>query len=65
MFKHTVDALANPGAVVLGVSLPFALIAGYGVARVSSSLFNELRNVVFARVRFTYATIIPSHHREI
>lgn len=32
--------------------LPVALLFGYGALRVSSSLFNELRDVVFARVRY-------------
>ena len=32
--------------------LPLGLIAGYGLLRLSSSLFNELRDSVFARVRY-------------
>ncbi len=32
--------------------LPVALLLGYGLLRLFSSLFNELRDVVFARVRY-------------
>jgi len=32
--------------------LPVALLAAYGVLKLASTLFNELRDVVFARVRF-------------
>ncbi|MDX1654423.1 MAG: ABC transporter ATP-binding protein/permease, partial [Candidatus Competibacteraceae bacterium] len=33
-------------------ALPVALLLAYGALRMASSLFNELRDVVFARVRF-------------
>lgn len=51
-FKWSVDALtvstASTGTVVAAV--PLALLLGYGLARITSSLFHELRGAVFARV---------------
>src|SRR5205823_10173162 len=43
-YKHAVDAL-SPAKVVIAV--PVALIIAYGLARVMSQGFNELRNAVF------------------
>jgi ATP-binding cassette subfamily B protein len=34
------------------VVLPLGLLFAYGMLRLSSSLFNELRDAVFARVRY-------------
>ncbi len=50
VLKQIVDALEKGGSAVL--VLPVSLLFGYGLLRLSSSLFNELRDVVFARVRF-------------
>lgn len=52
--KQAIDALSVP-AVALAV--PLGLIVAYGLARVSNQLFNELRDLVFARVveRATHA----------
>lgn len=36
----------------LAVAVPLGLIAGYGLLRLCSSLFNELRDALFARVRY-------------
>lgn len=47
--KGIVDALDTPEGRVL--ALPIALLIGYGVLRLAGSAFNELRDVVFARVR--------------
>ena len=52
LYKQAVDALApapgsSPGGVVV---VPIALIIAYGLARVMSQGFNELRNAVFAKV---------------
>ena len=47
LYKHAVDALA-PGRAAIVV--PVAVIVAYGLARVMSQGFNELRNAVFARV---------------
>jgi ATP-binding cassette, subfamily B, heavy metal transporter len=47
--KSLVDALdAKPENLVL--ALPVALLLAYGAARVASTLFTELRQIVFARV---------------
>ena len=47
LYKHAVDALSPSNAVI---TVPIALIVTYGVARVMSQGFNELRNAVFAKV---------------
>ncbi len=49
LLKHIVDALAqDPAAAVLAV--PVALIAGYGLLRLATSLFTELREFFFVEV---------------
>ena len=50
ILKGLVDAFEQAGEAIL--VLPVALLLGYGVLKLSSSLFNELRDVVFARVRY-------------
>jgi ATP-binding cassette subfamily B protein len=47
LYKHAVDALAPSNVVV---AVPIALIIAYGLARVMSQGFNELRTAVFAKV---------------
>ena len=47
VFKHIVDALGKPHALLV---LPVFLVAGYGVLRLCSTLFGELRDAVFAKV---------------
>ena len=47
LYKQAVDAL-SPANIVIAV--PVALIVAYGLARVLSQGFNELRNAVFAKV---------------
>ncbi len=49
ILKEIVDALERGGAGAL--VLPVALLAGYGALRIAGSLFNELRDGVFAKVR--------------
>ena len=48
--KGIVDALESPELVM--AALPASLLLAYGVLKLASSLFNELRDVVFARVRY-------------
>jgi ATP-binding cassette, subfamily B, heavy metal transporter len=49
LLKHIVDALAGlPTGAVLAV--PVALIAGYGLLRLATSLFTELREFFFVKV---------------
>ena len=50
VLKQIVDAFENPQTQAL--VLPVTLLLAYGVLRLGSSLFNELRDVVFARVRY-------------
>lgn len=50
VLKEIVDLMERSGGVEL--VLPVALLLAYGALRLSSTLFNELRDVVFARVRY-------------
>jgi ABC-type transport system involved in Fe-S cluster assembly fused permease/ATPase subunit len=50
VLKHIVDQLGLPDRSAL--VLPLALLLAYGALRLISGLFNELRDAVFARVRF-------------
>ena len=47
LMKQIVDGLSGPKALL---AVPVALLAAYGILRMSSTLFNELRDVVFAKV---------------
>ena len=47
LYKQAADAL-SPAHIVIAV--PIVLIVAYGLARVTSQGFNELRNAVFAKV---------------
>jgi ABC-type transport system involved in Fe-S cluster assembly fused permease/ATPase subunit len=47
-YKGAVDALSGPADAILAV--PIALLVGYGLARVLSQGFGELRDAVFTRV---------------
>ncbi|MBX3717460.1 MAG: ABC transporter ATP-binding protein/permease [Burkholderiales bacterium] len=47
VMKAIVDGLSGPKAVL---AVPVALLAAYGLLRMSSTLFNELRDVVFVKV---------------
>src|SRR5205809_707682 len=50
-YKAAVDALSGPGAAAAGIiAVPIGVILAYGLARVLSQGFNELRNGVFAKV---------------
>jgi ATP-binding cassette subfamily B protein len=48
LLKDIVDALDAPASQMI---LPLALLLAYGALRLASSLFNEVRDSVFARVR--------------
>ena len=50
LLKDLVDALQTQPQAALG--LPIALLLGYGALRLASALFNELRDTIFARVRY-------------
>ena len=47
VMKSIVDGLSGPKAVL---AVPVLLLASYGILRLSSTLFNELRDVVFVKV---------------
>jgi ATP-binding cassette subfamily B protein len=49
LYKRAVDALA-PEAAGAAIIVPVALIVAYGVVRVASAAFSELRDALFARV---------------
>lgn len=48
--EHFEKAKDNP--VMLAAVMPLSLLLAYGALKLSSSLFNELRDVVFAKVRY-------------
>ena len=51
VLKEIVDSLdADSSQLIL--TMPVALLLAYGALRISSSLFNELRDVLFTRVRY-------------
>ncbi len=60
--KGIVDAFEHPlpgpqdqvlsGSPMVPLVVPLALLVGYGALKLSASLFNELRDLVFARVRY-------------
>ncbi|WP_089726284.1 ABCB family ABC transporter ATP-binding protein/permease [Candidatus Thiosymbion oneisti] len=50
LLKEIVDAFEDPQAGML--VLPVSLLSAYGALKLSASLFNELRDAVFARVRY-------------
>ena len=49
VLKHIVDSLDMEQ---IALQLPIVLLLGYGALRLSTGLFNELRDVFFARARF-------------
>lgn len=47
LMKAVIDGLSGPKAVL---AVPIVLLAAYGMLRLSSTLFNELRDLVFVKV---------------
>ena len=47
--KAIVDGFERPSAATQIVAVPIALLLVYGLLRLSTSLFNELRNAIFAQ----------------
>jgi len=66
VLKRIVDELSRPEQVL---ALPVILLAGYAVLRFLSTLFNELRDLVFSRVTqhtvATYALKVFRHLHEL
>ncbi len=56
--KEIVDVLDQPATAML--ELPIMLLLAYGVLKLSSSLFNELRDALFARVRYRAMRLISN-----
>ena len=55
ILKAIVDSLdvpADKASEELALVLPLGLLLGYGALRLASSFFNEMRDAVFARVRY-------------
>jgi len=48
VLKDIVDGLSTPGSAVLAI--PLALLIAYGLLRLSTTVFTELREFIFARV---------------
>lgn len=55
LFKSAIDSMTVvPGdAQTVFVAVPLAILLGYGIARASATLFNELRAIVFTHVAQT------------
>jgi ABC-type transport system involved in Fe-S cluster assembly fused permease/ATPase subunit len=49
-YKGAVDALSGKGGAAAVAAVPVMLIVAYGLSRLFSGSFNELRNAVFAKV---------------
>lgn len=66
VLKRIVDSLSRPEMVH---ALPIFLLAGYAALRFSSTLFNELRDLVFARIRQStlagYAQAVFAHLHQL
>ena len=58
LLKRIIDAFAAPGKLAM---LPIYLLAGYAILRFLSTLFNELRDLLFARV--TLRTVSAYAHK--
>jgi ATP-binding cassette subfamily B protein len=50
-YARAVDALAPKDGIGAAITVPVALLLAYGVLRVMSSVFAELRNAIFAKVQ--------------
>lgn len=50
IFKEIIDILDTPNKAA--IAIPISLFLLYGAARMAGSLFNEVRDAVFARVRY-------------
>lgn len=49
-YKEAVDSLTIEKGVELALTVPIALLIGYGIARVMAQAFGELRDAVFTKV---------------
>ncbi len=53
LFKMAIDELNIPETASAVAVVPVALLIGYGVARLATALFNEMRSAIFAKVAQT------------
>ncbi len=57
VLKEIIDSLDQQSdgqlAANLALSIPLALLIGYGALRLASGLFSELRDILFSRVRYS------------
>ena len=61
LYKGAVDALAGPGGNLALVVVPVALVVAYGVARMLTLAFGELRDALFARVALNAIRTVALH----
>lgn len=50
LYKEAVDALTTKEGVTVAVAVPIGILVAYGLSRVASVAFGELRDAVFAKV---------------
>ena len=50
LYKEAVDALTTRDGVTIAVAVPVGILVAYGLARVLSVAFGELRDAIFAKV---------------
>ncbi|MBO1075788.1 ABCB family ABC transporter ATP-binding protein/permease [Roseomonas marmotae] len=58
VYARAVDALTPKEGVAAILAIPVALVVGYGLLRIASSWFAELRDAVFVRVQARAARVI-------
>lgn len=67
--KEIVDYYEKASAQNLALAMPMMLLLAYGLLKLAASLFNELRDVVFAKVRYRamrrLSTRVLSHLHEL
>lgn len=52
VLKEIIDYFQQVSAEQMALAMPVSLLVVYGLLKLSASLFNELRDVVFAKVRY-------------
>ena len=52
VLKEIIDHFESASAEQLALVLPVSLLVAYGALKLGASMFNELRDVVFAKVRY-------------
>lgn len=50
LLKFIVDTLDNKGQLATAITVPTALIIGYGMLRLMTTIFTKLRNILFAKI---------------